>query len=91
MNSLRARILMLVSGAGLLTAIVLAAVMHMSVRSYYTDVVYTQSLAFIDRVIEMHPDPKKALSDGSQNLQRFVRDLGTDPVSRDDADVVCFH
>jgi signal transduction histidine kinase len=56
MNSLRARILMLVSGAGLLTAIVLAAVMHMSVRSYYTDVVYTQSLAFIDRVIEMHPD-----------------------------------
>ena len=33
----------------------------------------------------------EALSDGSQNLQRFVRDLGTDPVSRDDADVVCFH
>jgi signal transduction histidine kinase len=56
MTSLRARVLMLVSGAGLLTAIVLAAVMHMSVRSYYTDVVYTQSLAFIDRVIEMHPD-----------------------------------
>ena len=56
MKSLRARVLMLVAGAGLLTAIVLAAVMHMSVRSYYTDVVYTQSLAFIDRVIEMHPD-----------------------------------
>jgi signal transduction histidine kinase len=56
MNSLRARVLMLVAGAGLLTAVVLAAVMHMSVRSYYTDVVYTQSLAFIDRVIEMHPD-----------------------------------
>ncbi|MFZ4759057.1 MAG: ATP-binding protein [Burkholderiaceae bacterium] len=56
MNSLRARVLMLVAGAGLLTAIVLGAVMHMSVRSYYTDVVYAQSLAFIDRVIEMHPD-----------------------------------
>jgi signal transduction histidine kinase len=56
MKSLRARVLMLVAGAGLLTAIVLASVMHMSVRSYYTDVVYTQSLAFIDRVIEMHPD-----------------------------------
>jgi signal transduction histidine kinase len=56
MKSLRARVLMLVAGAGLLTAIVLAAVMHMSVRSYYTDVVYTQSLAFIDRVIEMNPD-----------------------------------
>ena len=68
MKSLRARVLMLVAGAGLLTAIVLAAVMHTSVRSYYTDVVYTQSLAFIDRVIEMHPDPKKALSDGSQAL-----------------------
>lgn len=56
MKSLRARVLMLVAGAGLLTAIVLATVMHMSVRSYYTDVVYTQSMAFIDRVIEMHPD-----------------------------------
>jgi signal transduction histidine kinase len=56
MNSLRARVLMLVAGAGLLTALVLAAVMHMSVRSYYTDVVYTQSRAFIDRVVEMHPD-----------------------------------
>jgi signal transduction histidine kinase len=56
MRSLRARVLMLVAGAGLLTAIVLAAVMHMSVRSYYTDVVYTQSRAFIDRVVEMYPD-----------------------------------
>jgi signal transduction histidine kinase len=56
MNSLRARVLMLVAGAGLLTAIVLAAVMHMSVRSYYTDVVYSQSRAFIDRVVEMYPD-----------------------------------
>ena len=56
MRSLRARVLTLVAGAGLLTAIALAAVMHMSVRSYYTDVVYTQSRAFIDRVIEMHPD-----------------------------------
>jgi signal transduction histidine kinase len=56
MKSIRARVLMLVAGAGLLTAIVLAAVMHMSVRSYYTDVVYTQSRAFIDRVVEMYPD-----------------------------------
>ena len=56
MKSLRARVLMLVAGAGLLTAIVLAAVMHMSVRSYYTDVVYSQSRAFIDRVVEMYPD-----------------------------------
>lgn len=56
MKSLRARVLMLVAGAGMLTAIVLAAVMHMSVRSYYTDVVYAQSQAFIDRVVEMHPD-----------------------------------
>lgn len=56
MKSLRARVLMLVAGAGMLTAIVLAAVMHMSVRSYYTDVVYAQSQAFIERVMEMHPD-----------------------------------
>lgn len=56
MNSLRARVLMLVAGAGLLTALALAAVMHKSVRSYYTDVVYAQSLAFIDRVVEMYPD-----------------------------------
>ena len=56
MKSLRARVLMLVAGAGLMTALVLAAVMHMSVRSYYTDVVYAQSQAFIDRVVEMHPD-----------------------------------
>ena len=56
MTSIRARVLMLVAGAGLLTALVLAAVMHVSVRSYYTDVVYTQSKAFIDRVVEMYPD-----------------------------------
>jgi two-component system OmpR family sensor kinase len=56
MKSLRARVLMLVAGAGLLTALVLGAVMHMSVRSYYVDVVYSQSQAFVDRVIEMYPD-----------------------------------
>jgi signal transduction histidine kinase len=56
MKSLRARVLLLVAGAGLLTAIVLATVMHMSVRSYYTDVVYKQTREFIDRVFEMHPD-----------------------------------
>lgn len=56
MKSLRARVLMLVAGAGLLTAIALAAVMHTSVRSYYTDVVYAQSSALIDRVIQTHPD-----------------------------------
>jgi signal transduction histidine kinase len=56
MKSLRARVLMLVAGAGLLMAIVLASVMHMSVRSYYTDVVYTQTREFIDRVFDMNPD-----------------------------------
>jgi two-component system, OmpR family, sensor kinase len=56
MKSLRARVLMLVAGAGLLMAIVLATVMHMSVRSYYTDVVYTQTREFVDRVFEMNPD-----------------------------------
>jgi signal transduction histidine kinase len=56
MKSLRARVLMLVAGAGLLMAIVLASVMHMSVRGYYTDVVYTQTRDFIDRVFDMNPN-----------------------------------
>jgi hypothetical protein len=76
MKSLRARVLMLVAGAGLLTAIVLAAVMHMSVRSYYTDVVYTQSRAFIDRVVEMHPDLlevyRRAPRDFSRQLNAYT-------------------
>jgi signal transduction histidine kinase len=55
MKSLRARVLMLVAGAGLLMAIVLASVMHMSVRSYYTDVVYMQTRDFIDRLFAMNP------------------------------------
>ena len=76
MKSLRARVLMLVAGAGLLTALVLAAVMHMSVRSYYTDVVYTQSRAFLDRVVEMHPDLwdvyRKAPADFSRKLAAYT-------------------
>lgn len=76
MRSLRARVLMLVAGAGLLTAIALAAVMHMSVRSYYTDVVYTQSRAFIDRVLEMHPDLwqqyRRAPQDFSRQLNAYT-------------------
>lgn len=56
MKSLRARVLMLVVGAGLVTAVVLAAVMHSSVRGYYSDVVFAQSHAFLERVLERNPD-----------------------------------
>lgn len=56
MNSLRARVLALVAGFGLLTALALALVMHQSVRSYYVSVLYNQSGEFLERILESTPD-----------------------------------
>jgi signal transduction histidine kinase len=55
MNSLRARVLLLVAGFGLLTAVALALVMHQSVRSYYNNVLYHRACEFLDRVVQTNP------------------------------------
>jgi len=55
MNSLRARVLMLVAGYGLLTAAALSLVMHQSVRDYYNSVLYQRSGEFLERVLETSP------------------------------------
>ncbi len=56
MRSLRARVLALVAGFGIVTAAALAVVMYTSVRSYYTNVVFNQSGAFIERILAETPD-----------------------------------
>jgi two-component system OmpR family sensor kinase len=56
MNSLRARVLLLVAGFGMLTALALALVMHHSVRSYYNNVLYHRSGEFLERVLETKPN-----------------------------------
>lgn len=55
MNSLRARVMMLVAGFGLLTALALSLVMHQSVRAYYNSVLYQRSGEFLERVLETSP------------------------------------
>ena len=56
MNTLRARVLMLVAGSGLTTALVLGVLMVGAVRNVYSDLIYRQADAFAERVILMHPD-----------------------------------
>lgn len=56
MKSLQARILLLVAGFGLATAVVLALIMYSSVRQYYSDWVYDKSSRFAERIVDTHPD-----------------------------------
>lgn len=83
MTSLRARVLALVAGFGLLTAMALALVMHQSVRSYYVNVLYNQSGDFLDKVIETTPDlwemyerDKLGFSDQLRKYVLFSPDMG---------------
>jgi len=56
MKSLRARVLLLVVGFGLIMAALFAIIMHASVRQYYADWMYAKNAAFAQRVVEAHPD-----------------------------------
>lgn len=56
MRSLRFRVLALVAGFGLAMAMLLAAIMFSSVRSYYMELTYEKSVSFVERVLEMHPN-----------------------------------
>ena len=56
MNTLRARVLLLVAGSGLATALMLGVLMVGAVRNLYNDLIYQQADQFAGRVIEMHPD-----------------------------------
>lgn len=56
MNTLRTRVLLLVAGSGLATALALGMLMIGAVRNLYDDLIYRQADAFAARVIEMHPD-----------------------------------
>jgi signal transduction histidine kinase len=56
MNTLRARVLMLVAGSGLATALVLGVLMVSAVRDVYNDLIYHQADTFAERVIQRHPD-----------------------------------
>ncbi len=56
MKSLRARVLLLVVGFGLVMAALLAIVMHASVRQYYNDWMYAKSRVFVQRIVQTHPE-----------------------------------
>ncbi|MCC7058900.1 MAG: HAMP domain-containing histidine kinase [Burkholderiaceae bacterium] len=56
MNSLRARVLLLVVGFGLVMALLLAILMHASIRQYYGDWLYARNATFAQRILETHPD-----------------------------------
>ncbi len=55
MNTLRTRVLLLVAGSGLATAVVLGLLMIGAVRNLYNDLIYRQASAFAERVVAMHP------------------------------------
>lgn len=76
MNSLRARVLLLVAGFGLLTAVALALVMHQSVRGYYNNVLYHRSGEFLERVLETTPSLWESYEEDklgfSEKLQSYI-------------------
>ncbi|MCL4184371.1 MAG: HAMP domain-containing histidine kinase [Burkholderiaceae bacterium] len=56
MKSLRARVLLLLVGFGLMMAALLAIIMHASVRQYYSDWMYAKNAGFAQRILEAHPN-----------------------------------
>jgi two-component system OmpR family sensor kinase len=56
MKSLRARILLLTVGFGIVTAMLLALIMFASVRQYYNDWSYDKASRFAERILDMHPN-----------------------------------
>jgi signal transduction histidine kinase len=56
MNSLRTRILVVIAGFGLLTALALTGIMYASVRSYYINVQYDSAREFAHNLAELNPD-----------------------------------
>jgi two-component system, OmpR family, sensor kinase len=56
LDSLRARVLALVAGFGLLTALALSLVMFHSVKHYYVNTQYSQGGEFLERVLRDSPD-----------------------------------
>lgn len=56
MNTLRARVLLLVAASGLATALILGVLMVNAVRNLYSDLIYRQANDFAERVIQMHPN-----------------------------------
>jgi signal transduction histidine kinase len=74
--SMRARVLALVAGFGLLTAVALAAVMFQSVKHYYVNTQFTQGGEFLERIIADAPDLWSMYENNKKNfsekLQRYT-------------------
>jgi signal transduction histidine kinase len=68
MNSLRTRILCVIAGFGLITAILLTSLMYASVRSYYINVQYDNAREFAQRLAETHPDLPERLAKDSRGV-----------------------
>jgi signal transduction histidine kinase len=71
-NTLRARVLMLVAASGLVTALVLGVLMIGAVRNLYNDLIYSQTDDFAKRVVEMHPE---MISEYDRDRQAFAERL----------------
>ena len=75
MNTLRARVLLLVAGSGLATALVLGVLMVGAVRNLYNDLIYRQADAFAERVIQMHPDMIEEYERDRLRIRRAAAEL----------------
>ena len=73
MSSLRARILLLVAGAGLATALILSLVMVNAIRNLYSDLIYRQANDFAERVLEMHPNLLADYGHDKEGLSTMMR------------------
>ncbi len=75
MRSLRFRVLALVAGFGLAMAMLLAAIMFSSVRSYYMELAYEKAVSFVERVLEMHPNLWQAYRADPEGFGARLREL----------------
>ncbi len=62
MNSLRTRILLVIAGFGLFTALMLTAIMYSSVSSFYSNLQYDSAREFAMNLSKMHPDLPQRLA-----------------------------
>jgi signal transduction histidine kinase len=73
LSSLRAKVLLLTAGFGLLLAAGLAALMYSSIFSYYSDWQYQRTQQFLERIALAHPDLWKEYNRSGSRFGQTLR------------------
>ena len=73
LQSLRAKVLLLTAGFGLILSVGLAALMYSSVFQYYTDWQYQRTQQFLERIALAHPDLWKEYNQTGASFGQTLR------------------